>query len=93
MKILEMRNITTNKERVDAVNRTEWSEVRTSELEDRKIDITRSELQRFKEKQKQKRTESVRDQWGNESRATLYAQEIQWCYVFQLRETEKPIFS
>lgn len=50
MKILEMRNITTNKERVDAVNRTEWSEVRTSELEDRKIDITRSELQRFKEK-------------------------------------------
>lgn len=50
MKILEMRNITTNKERVDVVNRTEWSEVRTSELEDRKIDITQSELQRFKEK-------------------------------------------
>lgn len=73
MKILEMRNTATNKERVDAVNRTEWSEVRTSELEDRKIDITQSELQRFKGKQKQKRTESVRDQWGNEIRAALYA--------------------
>lgn len=50
---LEMRTTTTNKERIDEVNRTEWSEVRTSEL-DRKIDITQSEQQRFKEKQKPK---------------------------------------
>lgn len=48
-----MRNTTTNKERVDEVNRTEWSEVRTFELA-RKIDITQSEKQRFKEKQKPK---------------------------------------
>lgn len=92
MKILEMRNTATNKERVDAVNRTEWSEVRTSELEDRKIAITQSELQRFKGKQKQKRTESGTS-GAMRSELRFMPQGIQWCCVFQLRETEKPIFS
>lgn len=49
-----MRNATTNKETVGEINRTEWSEVRTSELEDKKQTSPNLSYRDFKKNKSQK---------------------------------------